>query len=104
MHRDVSRRGLILLAWPFALLVAGAAGLTFISPKSSDLAASPVSPRLLLARGDLQGAERILRQLPGAEARFLLGKLLAERGQWREAQSLLVGSLTSPEHKAEALR
>jgi len=105
MVRPFHRRGLILLCCPIATAVVAFVGLLLSSPQSDSNRGVPLeAAELCLARGDSQGAERILRELPGIEAKFLLGKLLAERGEYSEAQAALMESLSSPARRKEALR
>ena len=94
MQRVFSRRGLILLSCP--LLLSGAAAIG-VASNFSESGSSP-----LPVNG--QDTERLLRKTPGAEARFHLGKLLAQRGRWTEAAELLVESLAVKEHRTESLR
>jgi len=105
MPTAVSRRGLILVGCPLLLAAAAATGLICLSPQSqADSRATLESARLLLAGGDLLGAERALREIPGAEARSLLRKLLAKQGRWKEARELLVESSAQNERSIETLR
>jgi len=60
--------------------------------------------KVCLAQGDSESAERVLRQLEGPDAKFLLGKLLASRGKWVEARTPLVESASDSNHRTDALR
>lgn len=98
--------GVIWLAPVFAL--GAALTLVALAAGSADGALPAGGPtvgaaRVFLARGDFESAERILRQLDGREAKFLLGKLLAGRGRWAEARGLLIESASDLERRDEAL-
>ena len=100
-----SRRGLVLLGCLATLCAATGAGVAWPPSGAPDNPSPTVgAAKVLLARGDVTSAEAMLRQLNDPEARFLLGKFLANRGRWSEARTLLIASTSDSAHRTEALR
>src|SRR5690349_9593652 len=105
MEMGISRRGLMLLAYPtiLATIAVIAMLLSFLETNETPDGTLEVA-KLFLAKGDLKGAERALRKLSGTEARFQLGSLLAKTGRWAEAQPILIDCLSSLDKREEALQ
>jgi Flp pilus assembly protein TadD len=101
------RRGVVLIAL-LSLLVVGCV-IGVVSSLLGGDAPSSRSPSLVIAReliadGDYEAAERVLRHLDGDDAKALLGRLHLETGRWREAREELTEVLQRQPNHVEALR
>jgi len=107
MEISRSRRGLVLIGGCIAVASIAGTVIALSRPAEQVRATTAITlgaAQVLIDQGDLEGAELILRRLEGVEVKLALGKLLAQRGRWREARPILLEALSDHAHRTECLR